>query len=130
MGQTSSTVATLLQLHEAIEAQVVGNPLETLLPFYAEDAVQLVPSEPPYAGKPAIRTRYEDWRDFRILDREYEVVSVDVQEGFGFVWGIVTQRYQMNPETEPGENAATFLRVFRMQEDGSWEISLETWDYG
>ena len=122
--------AELVQVVDSIEGLLAsGESLETIYPFYADDAIQLVPEQPPFVGKQAILARLEEWSDFIILERQHRVVSADVQGDFGFIWGIMTQRYKMNPEAEPRENAATMLRVFRRQKDGSWKIAVETWDY-
>jgi ketosteroid isomerase-like protein len=131
IGATVPTAsAEVVQVVDSIEGLLAsGAALEMIYPFYAEDAVQLVPEQPPFVGKPAILARLDEWSDFVILERQHQVAAADVQGDFAFVWGIVTQRYKLNPKAEPRENSATMLRVFRKQQDGSWKIALETWSY-
>ena len=62
----------------AVEDAIKSNDVERVMAFYADDVVTILPSMPPLEGKEAVQADWEFVFDTFTLDREAELVYINV----------------------------------------------------
>jgi ketosteroid isomerase-like protein len=63
----------------------------------------------------------------KVLKYEPEVTSLEVAGDLAYEWGYFTATQQALPGDEPMTFRARFLRVLRLQSDGSWKFVRAMW---
>ncbi|MCW1913391.1 SgcJ/EcaC family oxidoreductase [Luteolibacter sp. GHJ8] len=102
-----------------IDASAAGN-LETVLDLMTEDAVFLLPGQPPLRGRPAFAARSQGNSGLGISGTA-EIQEIEIHGDFAWCWNQL--RLSITPE-----DASTIYRsgpvftVFRREGDGRWRL--------
>ena len=119
---------TIRDLHSAFEKSIKVSDWASMIEFYAEDAIQMPPSEPAVVGKKAIQVRLEIYKGYSWEWRERPIKIIDGRDDLIFVWSHFNQK-GTRPDGSSFVGTGDILQVFRKQGDGSWKIVFDTWSY-
>jgi uncharacterized protein (TIGR02246 family) len=124
----AADLAAIEKLHqEDIEVTLSQDP-KGLVDIFTEDAVRLMPGEPPVVGKEAIRADNEknraEYPGFQVLRYAPEYKDIQIADGSACEWGEFEAQYKLSPEGPPVSMRMKALRVLRRQSDGSWKFAL------
>ncbi|MFQ5877302.1 MAG: YybH family protein [Acidobacteriota bacterium] len=127
---TGDLVAELAAIGDRLDEAVVAGNFETVLSFYAEDAVVMPNFQERLEGREAIRARMDADREAGL---SYASATGSVEKAWecdGMVYGIgryavsVSLRNAPRPISDEGK----FMTVWRRGEDGSLRIVYEIWN--
>lgn len=111
----------------ALEQAYQDEDLETVVAFYADDAISQAPGYPTDVGKEAIRTAYAGFFDAYDIQRDFELADVDMAGDFATRTGewtqVLTPADGSKPITEVGRCVIAFKKV-----DGEWKVAWEIWN--
>ena len=127
-GLSKEDERAIRSLIDDLIKSLVAADWNSFVEFYAEEAVQMPPHEPPTVGKESIRARINRLKG--IISFDHQDRSIKVIEGrddLAFVWSAFRGRGKYNGE--PFNNSGDFLEVFRKQKDGTWKIVCDVWSY-
>jgi ketosteroid isomerase-like protein len=107
---------------------LVASDWNSLVEFYAEEAVQMPPNEPVTVGKESIRARLNGLKEMISFDhQDRPIKAIEGRDDLAFVWSAFRGRGKYNGE--PFTNSGDILQVFRKQKDGTWKIVCDVWSY-
>jgi uncharacterized protein (TIGR02246 family) len=115
--------AIKIAIEELEEAYVAGN-LETFVALFTDDAVCMLPNQPPVVGKNAwradMRKRFE-----RSIVADHSSISEEVVVfgDWAFERHNETARYTSKATGESNQAFFKGVFIFRRQPDGSWKIA-------
>lgn len=108
----------------AVEEAAQAGDVDRLMEFYADDVVTILPGIPPLEGKDAVRADWEYFFDTFTLDRESELVYVDVSGDSAvrrMEWtNTLTPKDGSDPIVDTGNCVVGFKKV-----DDEWKIAWE-----
>ena len=116
--------AQFIEVVYALEDAYETNDVDRIMEFYADDVVTILPGIPPLEGKEAVRADWEYFFDTYELDREAELVYVNV-DGNSAVrrmeWtNTLTPKDGSEPIVETGNCIFGFKKV-----DDEWKLAWE-----
>jgi uncharacterized protein (TIGR02246 family) len=116
--------AQFIEVVYALEDAYKANDVDRIMEFYADDVVTILPGIPPLEGKEAVRADWEYMLDTYKLDREAELVYVNV-DGDSAVrrmeWtNTLTPKDGGEPIVESGNCIFGFKKV-----DDEWKLAWE-----
>jgi uncharacterized protein (TIGR02246 family) len=108
----------------AVEEAVRSNNVDRVMEFYADDVVTILPGMPPLEGKEAVQADWEYVFDTFTLDRDSELVYINV-DGDSAVrrmeWtNTLTPKDGSEPIVETGNCIVGFKKI-----DDKWKIAWE-----
>ena len=108
----------------AVEEAMQTGDVDRLMEFYADDAVTILPGVPPLEGKDAVQADWEYFFDTFTLDRDSELVYVDVSGDSAvrrMEWtNTLTPKDGSDPIVDTGNCVVGFKKV-----DDEWKIAWE-----
>ena len=129
-GLEADEAAIRAQFDEFVQLYNAGDIDGIVSRFYAEDAVQMPPSEPARKGKEAIRLGYHKTRELNDESIDSSILeSVRVSGDIAFVWGMDMGTTTPRNGGEPARYRLKWLTVLeRSRADGSWKWVCEIWN--
>jgi ketosteroid isomerase-like protein len=118
--------------HNAASAasMVAGRATEDVLAYYAEDAVEMPPSEPLVRGKEAIRQRIAKLMQsgIKVTSMRFTPVEVQAAKDVAYEIGAIQCTGSLGDGQPDVDYTGKYIVVWRMQTDGSWKISADIWN--
>ena len=113
----------------ALQSAVSERALDRIASFYAEDAKLMPAAKRSIDGKPAIRAEWAEILAIPNFSNKSELKGVEVSDSSDIAYThgsyLATLRGEDgNITEEPGK----YLTVWRRQRDGSWKITIETYN--
>lgn len=111
----------------SIEAMKSGNS-DKVLAYYTEDAMEMAPNMAMFKGKTAIKDfQIQMSKMMKINDAKF--TSVDIDAGGKVAYEVGTYEMTMTMGNGPSINdKGKYIAIWKLQEDGSWKVSAETWN--
>jgi uncharacterized protein (TIGR02246 family) len=108
----------------AVEEAVQAGDVDRIMEFYADDVVTILPGVPPLVGKDAVRADWDYFFDTYTLDRDAELVYVDVSGDTAvrrMAWtNTLTPKDGGDPIVDTGNCVVGFKKV-----NDEWKIAWE-----
>ncbi len=108
----------------ALEEAYRSNSVDRVMAFYADDVVSILPGLPPLEGKEAVRADWEYFFDTYTLDRESELVYINVDGDSAVRRMAWTNTLTPKDGTEPIVDTGNCILGFK-KVDGDWKIVWE-----
>jgi ketosteroid isomerase-like protein len=127
-GQTymNSIPAGIKKLHQQDIDATVSMDLGKLTNLWADDGVLLGQGDEPLVGKAAIEASLKQNLaanpTMRVLKYVPEITDLQVVGDAAYEWGFFDVTHQLSTHSKPASFRARFLRVMRLQPDGSWKF--------
>jgi uncharacterized protein (TIGR02246 family) len=100
--------------------------------LWAADGVDLLPGLDPMVGKSAIAKWLngltEQTKGAKVLQCDVDWQKIEISGDVAYEWGINTQTVSIPSQAEPFTNKGKIILILRRQTDGSWKLSLESWN--
>ncbi len=116
--------AQFIETVNAVEEAVKANDLDRLMEFYADDVVTILPGMPPLVGKEAVRDDWAYFFDTFTLERDAELVYVNVDGDSAvrrMAWtNTLTPKDGSDAIIDTGNCVVGFKKV-----GGEWKIAWE-----
>lgn len=122
-AEQANFVEAALALEEAYQAE----DLETVVNFYAENAISYAPGFPSDVGQEAIRGVYQDYFETYELTRDFQLVDVTINGDFA------TRTAEWTQILNPRDGSETITEVGRcvlgwQKVEGEWKVIWEIWN--
>lgn len=131
MDDTATEVAKIEQVWDEYMATVNEGDIEGWLALWADDGMRVTPSDfgPRQHGKDEIRAAVEPL--FAVLDIEMTIDSegIDVLGEKAYSYGTFVMSSTPKEGGDTGTINGNFMTILEKQEDGSWKILIDTWNY-
>jgi ketosteroid isomerase-like protein len=131
IAKVNSAISGIEKLHQQDIAATVSSDVGQLVALWDNDGVLIGPGEKPLVGKAAIKTwlteNFAKAPSMQVLKYEPEVKNLEVAGELAYEWGYFTATQQAMPGDKPMSFRARFLRVLRLQSDGSWKFVRAMW---
>lgn len=128
-GELSDTdINAIRELHAKTEAAVFSNNWDDIVKLYTDDAIQIAPNEQPVIGKSIIAERLYPLK-FNFLERENIIQEIGGNKNIAYYWSTLTQKIQVENSDSISVSGARMLRILKKQEDDSWLVSHDIWNY-
>jgi ketosteroid isomerase-like protein len=131
-GQTPMSMipAGIQQLHQQdLDATLPGD-IGKLTDLWADEGVLLGQGDPPLVGKSAIQASLQ--QSFapttKILKYVPDIKDLQIAGDVAYEWGYFDATHQLSADNTPSSFRARFLRVMRLQSDGSWKFVRVIWN--
>jgi ketosteroid isomerase-like protein len=128
----SSIHAGVQKLHQQDIDATVSMDVGKLADLWADDGVLLGQGEKPLLGKSAIQAslkqNFAANPTMKVLKYVPEVTDLQVVGGAAYEWGFFEATHQLSADSKPTTFRARFLRVMRLQPDGSWKFVRVMWN--
>ena len=129
IGEISEAdINAIRELHAKTEAAVFSNNWDEILKLYTDDAIQIAPREQPVIGKSEIAERLYPL-NFNFIERENVIQEISGNMNIAYYWSTLTQKIQVENSDSISISGARMLRILKKQEDGSWLVSHDIWNY-
>lgn len=112
------------------EVASTGNT-DSLMTYWADDAVMMAPGQPPLKGKEAIRSFVEASGQIPGFDIRWEPLSAHMSEDGSMAYLI--ERNEMAFDDSLGNRVVQHnkvVTVWRKNEDGNWKNVIDMWNSG
>lgn len=130
----SSIPAGIQKLHQQDIDATVSMDVGKLADLWADDGVLLAQGAEPLVGKPAIeaslKQNFAANPTMKVLKYVPEITSLKVVGDTAYEWGSFEATHQLSADSKPESFHARFLRVMRLQSDGSWKFVRVMWNTG
>jgi uncharacterized protein (TIGR02246 family) len=128
MDTHAADLAAIEKLHQEDVAVTLSQNPKGLVDIFTEDAVRLMPGQPPVVGKEAIQADNEknraDYPGFKVLSYAPDYKDIQIADGSACEWGEFEAQYKLSPGGPPVNVRMKALRVLKRQKDGSWKFAL------
>jgi len=119
-------IAAIKALGPAVDEAALARDWKTLVAFFTEDVVLMLPNKPSIQGNSAMMEMLES---LTITHTEHKIRLIEV-DGYGDIaYGRATYKetFSLEGVEEPIGDEGKILGIFRKQADGSWRIAI--WIY-
>lgn len=121
-------INAIRELHAKTETAVFLNNWDDVLKYYTDDAIQIAPRERPVIGKKEIANRLYQLK-FDFLERDNVIQEINGNNDIAYYWSTLTQKIQKENSDSVSVSGARMLRILKKQEDGTWLVSHDIWNY-
>ena len=112
----------------SIDAMKSGNS-DKVLTYYTEDAMEMAPNMAMFKGKAAIKDFQAQMAKSGMKINDAKFTSVDIDAGGKVAYEVGTYEMTMTMGNAPSMNdKGKYIAIWKLQEDGSWKVSAETWN--
>jgi ketosteroid isomerase-like protein len=115
--------AAIFAYEDAYEA----GDMDKIMSYYADDIISAPPGYPMVQGKEAVEAGYREMFETYTLDRDFEILEMDVGEDSGsrlMEWtNVWTPRADGETITEVGHCVFNYEKI-----DGEWKVVREIWN--
>lgn len=125
----SNEVEAVRAADAALQKAVAANDLNSIVSFYADNAILMPAAEPLIRGKEAITKEWEHILAIPNIQTKSKLVRVEASSANDLAYTMGVYRSRMMGEdgeivTEPGK----WLSVWKKQPDGAWRVVVETYN--
>lgn len=128
----NSALSEIEKLHQQDIAATVASNVDQLVVLWGEDPVLIGQGEKPVTGKDAIRTSliqyFAENPTIKVLKYEPEFRDIKIAGDVAYEWGYFSVTQQQSATSKPVSFRARFLRVMKLQADGSWKFVRVMWN--
>jgi ketosteroid isomerase-like protein len=128
----------LAALREAIDshnaasaaAMIAGKPLDGVLAYYAEDAIEMPPSEPLVRGKEAIHQRNATLMQsgIRVKSMRFTPTNVQAANDVAYEVGTIECTGSLGDGLPDVDYTGKYIVLWKRQPDGAWRITADIWN--
>jgi ketosteroid isomerase-like protein len=130
--KADSALAGIVKLHQQDIAATMSSSLSGLVSLWSDDGVLISQGEKPLVGKAAIQAYLiETFRknpNMKVLKYEPEVKNLELVGDVAYEWGFFKVTQQGSDTSKPVNFQARFLRVLKLQSNGSWKFVRIMWN--
>ncbi len=126
MGMSDSDVKLMQAISDEFVQKVTKGDFQGLADLYTEDAVLMPPGFPALYGREEIRSWTQAYPPVTKFECHFE--EVDGYDDLAYVRGRYVMEISPQGAPEPIVDKGKFLEIRRRQPDGSWPISVDTWN--
>jgi len=128
-----SSIPTAIQkLHQQDIDATVSMDVGNLTDLWADDGVLLGQGDKPLVGRSAIQAslkqNFAANPTMKVLKYLPEVTDLQVVGDAAYECGFFEATHQLSEDSKPASFRARFLRVMRLQSDGSWKFVRIMWN--
>ena len=121
--------ATLMRLSREWSEVAGSGDLEKTLSYWAEDAVMMVPGQPPIRGKAAIRQFLEASGSIPGFTVKWEPLEAHVSPSGDMAFLLERNQFSFkDPSGSVVTESNKAVTVWRKQSDGTWKNVIDTWN--
>ena len=106
--------------------------VDKLTNLWVEDGVLLGQGDEPLVGKAAIeaslKQNFAAHPNMKVLKYVPKITDLQVVADAAYEWGSFEATHQLSADSKPVTFRARFLRVMRLQTDGSWKFVRVMWN--
>jgi ketosteroid isomerase-like protein len=128
----NSVLSGIEKLHQRDIAATVSRDVSQLVALLADDAVVIGQGDKPLVGKTAFQVsltqNFAKNRAVKVLKYEPEFEDVQITGEVAYEWGYFNVTQQESATSKPMSFKARFLRVMKLQSDGSWKFVRVMWN--
>ena len=125
---SEADIHAIREIHKKTEDAAFLNNWDEILKLYTDGAIQLVPGEKPIIGKSKIAERLQPL-NFNFIERENIIQEIDGNMDLAYYWSTLSQKILKENSDSISVSGARMFRILRKQEDGSWSVSHDIWNY-
>jgi uncharacterized protein (TIGR02246 family) len=103
-------------------AATAEGDVDSVLELMSEDAIFLVPGQPPMRGRQEFGTRLRKILQTHRIDSSGEVQEIAVSGDLAYCWAVLEVKVIPLAGGEAIERSGNALSIFRRQADGSWVL--------
>jgi uncharacterized protein (TIGR02246 family) len=121
--------ATLMRLSREWSEVAASGDLERTLAYWADDAVMMIPGQPPIRGKEAIRKFVESSAAVPGFSVRWEPLEAHVSASGDMAYLIERNQFSFNDSSGALVTESNkVLTVWRKQDDGTWKNVIDMWN--
>jgi ketosteroid isomerase-like protein len=129
---TNSARAEIERLHQQDIAATVSSNVSGLVALWSDDGVLISQGDKPLVGKTAIQAslteNFAKNPTMKVLKYEPEVENLELVGDVAYEWGYFSVSQQGSASSKPVSFRGRFLRVLKLQENGSWKFVRVMWN--
>jgi ketosteroid isomerase-like protein len=129
---TNSARAEIERLHQQDIAATVSSNVSGLVALWSDDGVLISQGDKPLVGKTAIQAslteNFAKNPTMKVLKYEPEVENLELVGDVAYEWGYFSVSQQGSATSKPVSFRGRFLRVLKLQENGSWKFVRVMWN--
>ncbi|HXJ97100.1 MAG TPA: nuclear transport factor 2 family protein [Terriglobia bacterium] len=130
----NSIPAGIQKLHQQDIDATVSMDVGKLTDLWADDGVLLGQGAEALVGKPAIeaslKQNFAANPTMKVLKYVPQIADLKVVGDVAYEWGSFEATHQISADSSPVSFQARFLRVMKLQSDGSWKFVRVMWNTG
>lgn len=127
-----SAMSGIEKLRQQDIAATISSNVDQLVALWANDGVLIGQGAKPLVGKTAIRSalteNFAKNPAWKVLKYAPEINSLQIDGNIAYEWGSFTAIHQESLASQPIRFHARFLRVMKLQSDGSWKFVRVMWN--
>ncbi len=117
--------AVLLEIEQSWAAAIASGDIEHILRYWAEDAVNYSPGEPPAVGKAGIEAMVRRNREIPGFAFKTQPTQASISDGGSLGYTLGTFQLSFNdPTGNPITKGGNFINIWKVQPDGSWKCVI------
>jgi uncharacterized protein (TIGR02246 family) len=130
-NDTAEDVAMIEGIWDEYTATVNEGDTEGWLALWAEEGLRVTPSDfgPRQHGKEEIRAVIEPTFAAFTFEIDIDSEGVEVLGEQAYSYGTFVMSFTPKDGVETTTINGNFMTIFEKQDDGSWEILIDTWNY-
>lgn len=123
MSESSKTDAQAIRdLMDAWLRATADGDLQTVLALMSDDAVFLVPGQPPMQGKRAFAEAFQAMARAVRIEATHETREVQVHGGMAWCWSHLNVTITPRSGGQPSRRAGHTLSILRKEPAGNWVV--------
>lgn len=122
-------IAALRSAAEAYHAAASAKDAQSVVTFYADDAMLIPPNAERVEGVEGVRNYRFGFIETPGVQLHFETIRVAVSSGgdMGWTFAIVDVSFT-GPDGQPGSDRVRDFHVWKKQDDGSWKVVVDVWN--
>jgi uncharacterized protein (TIGR02246 family) len=122
-------LATLRAAAEEYHAAASAKDAQTVVTFYADDAMMVPPNADRVEGIDGVRDYRFGFIETPGVELRFETTRVEVSASGDMGWTLAIGDVSFTrPDGEPGSDRVRDFHVWHKQDDGSWKVSVDIWN--
>lgn len=117
---------TIRNLMETWVRATAADDLQTVLTLMSEDAVFLVPGQPPMQGKDAFTATFQAVTSAARIEAVSDTQQIQVEGDFAWCWNHLSVTITPRNGGQPSHRAGYTLSVLRREPGGNWVVIHDT----
>jgi len=122
----TSEVEAIRDLMETWRRASVAGDLKTILALMSDDAVFLVPGQPPMQGKHAFAAAFQAMLATARIDAVSDIRQIEVEGDLAWCWNNLSLTVTPRNGGQPSRRAGYTLSVLRREPGGQWLVIHNT----
>ena len=122
-GTATADADAVKQAFATFNADIAGKKVDAIKAHYADDAVMIIPGQPPFVGADAIMKDYQAYGADPAGKYVPGAETVEVLSDGAAIGEVNYQTTFTNPKTKAVETQNRYnLTLYKKQSDGSWKV--------